>query len=124
MTTFGRVAGNRRSGTPLPATGATRFVRSGKAKPKPDLLRDCSQLERNRTDIVPLAVLRVGQKVQRLDSSGVMNRSPSVRSRGIYAVSGGDIGPDEMFGNIIYLQKHSEAAGGIEPPYGALQAPA
>ena len=47
-----------------------------------------------------------------------------MRSRGIYAVSGGDTGPDEILGNITYLQKYSEAAGGIEPPYGALQAPA
>jgi integrase len=53
-----------------------------------------------------------------------LNRSPSVRSRGIYAVSGKDTDRGEILGAITYLQKHSEATGGIEPPYGALQAPA
>ncbi len=40
------------------------------------------------------------------------------------AASGGDSTRGEILGDATHLHKRKEAAGGIEPPYGALQAPA
>jgi hypothetical protein len=40
------------------------------------------------------------------------------------AVPSGDAERGEILGDATHLEKRKEAAGGIEPPYGALQAPA
>ncbi len=44
-----------------------------------------------------------------------------MRSRGISAVSGGGLEHPEIVIGTSHPHRHKEAAGGIEPPYGALQ---